>query len=650
MPPRTRSWLALLACFAASGGVQGQATAPARSQALAPAEPSAAGAAPPADGGLLPSFDGGWRAAPYALSGSLAYEVRATRSKDDGDSLAQLLTTSIGARSYIYEPWFATVSGTLGLTTSRTRRTGGDASNDSPFASAAPFGVQDTADKASERFFTGNGRVDVFPRSRFPFEFHVERSDSRIDSGLTTAVDFQTQAFGFSQRYRPVSGAYTLSGGFDRRDQLVAGLRERQDSLVGDFATRWKFNELSIGLTDSVAHRDDNDDRSIFRSIVARHQYSPTGPLSVSTMVNWTQTAEELTGAHSDQAMLQWSSVGLYHQDGSPLTLSGSGRGLLLREKVTGHSLDSLGATLGAAYEINKNTRLTANGSATTTTSDGTGAQALSGSAAASWQADTIQFAGMRYDPFVSGSVSESSSNGSTLGDETQTSLGLQLGHTLSRSWELSRQSSFTLNGGQSLSAAKFHTNATHLTSAPLQESLRVLLQNVAATWNANGDNRNAFARFSYSDARELGGEHSRFQLFNFQLSGNFEFDRNRTLGGDLTFQRSRQRTSDQPQLDGSVITGERTASRGASGEIVYRHQRLFGVPRLLFTSRLKLAQDVLNQPGTIASIPDRETRLWENRLDWSVGRLDTQLVLRFSQVDHKRRDFLMWRIQRSFD
>jgi hypothetical protein len=643
MPSRPRSWLTLLACIAAVGGAQGQAVAP----ALAPAEPSPAGTAPPADG-LLPSLGANWHVAPVATSGSISYEVRATRSKDDGDSLAQLITATVGAKSYIYEPWFATVSGTLGLTTSHTRRTGDETSIDSPFASAAPFGVQDTATKTDERFLTGSGRIDVFPRSRFPFEFHLERSDSRIDSGLATTVDFQTQAFGFSQRYRPVSGAYTLSGGFDRRDQLIGGQRERQDSFTGDFSTRWKFNELSIGLTDSLTHRDANDDSSQFRSLVARHQYSPAGALSVSTTVNWTQTAEQLAAAGSDLSVLQGSSVGLYHADASPVTLTGSVRGLLLREKLTGHALDSLGGTLGVTYEISHNARLTANGNATTTTSDGTSAQAFSGSGGASWQGDTIQIAGMRYDWFANGTASASSTNGSTFGDEKQSSLGLQLGHTLSRSWELSRQSSFTLNGGQSLSAARNHTNL-HLTTEPVQESLRVLLQTLAATWNANGDNRNAFARLSYSDGRELGGEHSRFQLFNFQLSGNFEFDRNRTLGGDLTYQRSQQRASDLPQSDGTMLPGERTTSRGASGEIVYRHLRLFGVPHLLFTSRLKLAQDVLNQPGTLTTIPDRETRLWENRLDWSIGRLDTQLVLRFSQIEHRRRNFLMWRIQRSF-
>ncbi|NNU43918.1 hypothetical protein [Ramlibacter montanisoli] len=72
-------------------------------------------------------------------------------------------------------------------------------------------------------------------------------------------------------------------------------------------------------------------------------------------------------------------------------------------------------------------------------------------------------------------------------------------------------------------------------------------------------------------------------------------------------------------------------------------------MPRLRFVSRLKLAQDVLKQPGTLLTLPDRETRLWENRLDWSVGRLDTQVILRFSQVDGRGRQSIMFRVQRSF-
>ncbi|HWP11924.1 MAG TPA: hypothetical protein VNN06_08895, partial [Ramlibacter sp.] len=252
---------------------------------------------------------------------------------------------------------------------------------------------------------------------------------------------------------------------------------------------------------------------------------------------------------------------------------------------------------------------------------------------------------GLRYDWFAGSSAGASTSSGSGHGSESQTTLGLQLGHTLSRVWPITSQSGLVLNVGQTLSANVNRSSLHEPGDAP--ETVRTLVQTAGATFNMGGANRSAYARASFSDSTELGGTHARFQMFNFQLSGNFEFDRNRSLTGDLTVQRVNQRPGDR--LAPAPVLAERTSSGSASGEITYRQQRLFGMPRLRFSSRLKLAQDVLMEPGTLSIFPDRETRLWENRLDWGVGRLESQLIFRMAEVDGKRRDFLMWRVQRSF-
>ena len=641
MQRRRRPWLTLLACLAAVGAARGQVDAPPEA-AAAPVEPPAPAA--PADAAAS-GLGLNWRGAPISISGSVSYDLRASSAPGETNALSQLVTTSLSARSYIYQPWFATVGGTLAVTAGRSRGGGEDLTSQSPFASQDQLASKD-------RFITGNARVDLFPRSRFPFEVHVERSDSRVDSALASSLDFRTQTVGVSQRYQPASGAYTLSGSFERRQQSGSGFRDTQDTLMADFTTQWKHNDLSVGLSQSQARRFTTDERTEFRSLVARHQYAPSNGASINTTVNWTQTQENVVAAPSDISVLQWSSVGLWHPDGSKLTLSGGVRGLMLRDAFAENGLDSLSLTLGATYELNRNARLTANGTATTTDSSGTAARGFGGSVGASWQSDTVEFKGLRYDWFTSGTVGGSTTSGNsssdpTLGGETQTTLNAQLGHTLSRSWPMTAQSVLVLNGGQTLAATQNHSSHT---DPGVQESLRTLLNTVGATWSINGDNRSAYARAAYNDSIELGGGHARFQLFNFQLSGNFEFDRNRSLSGDLTLQRVTQRAGDlQPPAGTGLLVGERTSTTGASGEITYRQQRLFGFPRLRFTSRLKLAQDVLKQPGTFATIPDRETRLWENRLDWLVGRLETQLLFRISEVDGKRRNFLMWRVQRTF-
>ena len=83
-----------------------------------------------------------------------------------------------------------------------------------------------------------------------------------------------------------------------------------------------------------------------------------------------------------------------------------------------------------------------------------------------------------------------------------------------------------------------------------------------------------------------LQGPDNRFQLFNFQLSGSFEFD-NRRLTGDFTWQQTWQ--EEAARFDGFARLGNND-SRGASGEIIYRHQR--PACRAAVRVALKLAQD----------------------------------------------------------
>jgi len=590
----------------------------------------------------------GWRVPPIVTSGSISYDLRSSRAQGEANSLSQLVTANLGARSYIYQPWFAAVSGEFGLTMGWSR-----ASADS---SQAPFATPQST--SSDRFLSGKVRADLFPASRFPFEVHFERSDSRTGGDAASTLDFRTQNIGFSQRYQPLSRAYSLSGSFDRRQQWGSGFRDTQDALTGDYSTRWKYNELSFGGSWNQSRRQATGEQSEFRTLVGRHNYAPSADLSLNTTVNWSQSLDELLTGPSDLNVLQWSSVGLWHRDKSPLTLTGTARGLVLRTERNGSSgMDSLGLSLGASYELNRNARLSANGSAITSSSTGGGANSFSGSVGATWQGDSIEFKGLRYDHHASataGSATSSSSGGSALDGagatrQTQSTLNAQTGHALSRSFPFGSGSALSLNASQTLAASADRSDTGHGGTADGNRSSRTLAHSLGATWNVAADGRSAYARASYSDSKELGGGGARFQLWNFQLSGNFDFNRNRSLAGDLTWQRAEQRSADPLQDLALPAAPQRSGSRNVGGEITFRQQRLFGIPRLRFISRLKLAQDVLNQPGMLATVPDRETRLWENRLDWSIGRLESQVVFRVSQVEGKRRDYLMWRVQRSF-
>ena len=622
------TWLTLIACAAAaqSAGAQQAAAAAAAPPEEEPQEQARA-----------------WRLPPFLWTGSLAYDLRMSRASQEASSRSQLVTGNLGLKTYIYQPWLAVVTGNVGLTSNWSSQSSG-ATVSGPFGTDASLHEQI---RSREQFLTGNARVDVFPQSRFPFEAHVERNDSRIDSGLASTFDFQTTNFGFSQRYRPVNGTWTATGAYDHREQSGQGFRAKQDTFNGDYGTRWKFNELNLSMSQSRARSVESDDDSRFGSLVARHNYVPSSALSINSTANWTRTQERAAVAATDLQVLQWSSVGLWRREGSPLALTGSARALHLREDLGGTALDSGGLTLGANYEYNKNLRLTANTGFNTTRSADHQANGFTGTVGAAYQGDTLSFADVRYNWFASGSLGTSLNQGSDTPSEQQTALNLQLGHTATRSWALGQESSFSVNAAQTLAWTQTRSNLHSLDEVGGGKHTS-LLNTLAATWQTGGGGRTAYLRTSYSDSMELQGGNNRFQLFNFQLSGNYEIDNRRSFSGDLTFQRTWQSTD--TLLDGAaVVPSGRAGTMGASGEVTYQEQRVFGVPRLRFISRLKLAQDVLKQPGTLLSLPDRETRLWENRLDWSVGRLDTQLILRLSQVDGRNRQSLMFRIQRMF-
>lgn len=189
------TWLTLIACAAAAGNVG--------------AQQAPAGA--PEESGQPSRRE--WVIPPIRWNGSLSYDLRMTHAPQEGNTRTQLVTGNLGLRTFIYQPWLAVVSGNVGLTNSWT-------SQDGPPGSGA-FGTDASLHeqlRSRQQFLTGSARVDVFPQSRFPFEAHIDRNDSRVGGGLASSVDYSTTRFGFSQRYRPVNGIWNVSGGYDHNE------------------------------------------------------------------------------------------------------------------------------------------------------------------------------------------------------------------------------------------------------------------------------------------------------------------------------------------------------------------------------------------------------------------------------------------------
>lgn len=581
--------------------------------------PPAADAAQPA-----PSIDGpglSWRLPPVQWGGSVSYDLRLDHTHGLPRSTEHLVSTTLDALSYIYEPWFALVSGTLRVTGSRR-------SGDPP----APDG--------SDSFVTGGLRLNVFPRSRFPFEARYEVSDSRTDSSLGGNVDYRSRHLVLTQRYRPAGNDFAMSASYERRSQegITFG-EDTQESLLADFSSRWKRHSLGMSLARSVNRRLASGEESDFRSVVARHSYAQGTEFTFETSANWARSDDQLIFGGNQQTLAQWSSVALYRPEGTPLTVSASLRGFEFDNALTGRT-ETVAAGLGVAYDVNRNFRVS--GNAGITRIDGDTSYAWVGSLGGTYQGDSRQFGAVNYDWNAGASL-----NNARSGELEDTTVSTQLGHTFSRQWLLGPGESWAATFGQTLSTS-YSRGDTETPGHPLGLS-RALTQTAALTFQSNGPDRNAFARASFTDARQFDAERARFQLLNLQISGNYEVDRWHGWSGDLSVQRVLQRSIVVQPVPLPAYSQEKLITHSASGEITWRARRVFGVPRLRFQSRLRLSLDTQYAATTLLSMPDREIASWENRLDYLIGRLETSATLRISKTDDLWRELLLLRIQRNF-
>lgn len=563
-----------------------------------------------------------WRIPPVVWSGSIGYDLRLDRVNDEPHKTQHMLTTTLNGVTYVYQPWLAMVSGSVSVTQGRS--------------SGGLDGMV-----SDDRFITGALRLGLFPRSRFPLEARYEVSDSRTDTSLGGGVDYRARTIAITQRYRPPAGEFNLSAGYERRSQDGRSFGEdTQESLMADFSTRWKRHALTASLSRSVNHRGMTDEEVDFRSVVARHNYTPGSELNVETTANWAATDERLLIGPNARRVTQWSSLALWRPNVQGLTVSASARGFNFQSEQSGET-ETLAAGLGASYEVTRNLRLGGAVSATHTTG---GAMTWLGSLNGTYQGDTVRLGEANYSWFTGASASQSRTAGLT-----DSALSTQLGHALSHAHAIDSGTTVSANLSQTLSVSKSFGDAQ--VAGRAEDGLsRALTHTAGLTWSSASTDRNAYVRLSLSDARQLDGDRAQVSMINLQINGTFEVDRFRSWSADMTVQRVYQNTLVfdllRLQNDPGLL---RQITHTASGEISWRQQRVFGVPRLRFQSRLRLSYDTRSSSNELLAVSDREDASWENRLDYQIGRLDTSGQVRISRTDGVWYGVVHLRIQRNF-
>lgn len=560
-------------------------------------------------------FWGRLRIPPVRIWGSIAYDLRAEDVENQQRTYQNLITTTVNASSYLWEPWFAIVNGGIGVTLSK---------------------VDDGDLAGNDHFLTGYGRLYLLPQSRFPFEAHYEVSDSRIDSGLGASSDYRSTRFGLSQRYRPEQSGFQFQVSYDHntQDATITG-KDVQDTFQFDAARNWNKQTASFNTNWSRNRRLSTDEETLYRTIVGRHSYAPSANLSVETVANWTETDFSLRLFDTDSAFRQINTIAFWRDPNRPVTITGSARLFSLSTRADGATTDStqISGNVGAVYLVNPNLRLTGNVTLTRSEIANERFATSNESVGASYQGDTVSIGQFKYDWFTGATLSYATDDRGQDGFV----FGSQLGHSLTRTYVIGEGSRLSFSAGQNFAAQSGAINEDE------SASTKQVVHYASATWSKLADATSTFVRLNVSDSRFLDGRKEHFQLINLQATRNHELSQHSTWSGNLTVQSIRQRS----ELDGVVVGADRGFLTLTSADLSYQHRRAFGVPRLRFFSQFRVNRDDLLQ--VLGEPVQREQNSWENRLDYTIGRLESRLTFRLSEIDSQRRWLLMWRLIRYF-
>lgn len=555
------------------------------------------------------------------LTGSLDLGGRYARSdgaERDSESQGQSATLRLRKSTHLWEPWFAQVNGEVGLSLTRdSARTQGEATR------ATRGEVVD-----------GKVELTLLPPSRFPLRLWLERRDSRLtDDRLVgpSRLDRTLTRYGLRQQYRsPTAGNYV----FRLEETVVEQLddaTQRDERLSWSFTGQRRFSRHDLGLqldqdrTTSApeARRTERSDLSV------RHRYTPDseGPASFTlnnlASANRRDTRTPLLHSRFDRDQL--SSTALWRNvAGRPLDLNASTRLMETRNRgaVTSSEQQLLSLNAGARYRLSEQWRVNANSGATLQQRETRDAAGLADeeSQVAHRHAASLDFtsrvrtlAGFRHR--WNADLAGNYRDGGDGEDAASGSLGV--GQSLDRALA---SGGFGRLHGRANQSASHRVSSADVASSNLQHGL-------ALRWDRALEEGSAFGELQFSDARhfEAGEQQRVFQLANLQLSLQQQLSPARSLSANATLQANR--SGDE--------TGFGAWQPSTSLAAVYRQQGLFGVQRLHWRSDLRYTSDnLLYLVRREDAFEEREQVRWENRLDYTIGKLSAYFTATLTESD----------------
>lgn len=575
----------------------------------------------------------GWGIAPIRWGGEISAGFRRRSEDDTASSTEQVYEGRLRANSYIMRPYIALISGDIGLAMVRSQD-----------GSAAASNLTGTS-------VNGSGTLSVFPQSRFPFQASAALSDSRSDGSLTGS-NTQRQRLSLRQDYRPAVGRWNVSGQFDRSELSGSFGDDIVNRLSGAFSSASDRHTFSTNGAFSNNQSRDQTTEDFF--VLGSHGYRFSEALTLDTTATYTrqdfQLGGQSGGLDGSTQSAQIFSYASWTPEDSPWRGSANLRYFQNNSEAGGISFDSrnFGGSASMSYIASRNLNFFATVGANT---DGEGQTSLNQSGGVSYSGDPITFGKNNvYNWFSSASLS----NGTDSDGEAQRSGSVSLGHALNRTWQPSEDTILSGSLNQSLGSSR-SVGAGSASSTTLSHGASLSLQANA------GENLSGYLSTSVSDSRVSGDNPSSFQMVNVQLSGRWRINAYSEFNSNLTWQLSRQQTTttndviliDEFGRPINIDDTSKSQNGSISGNLGYSNYRFFGVRGLRYTLdfRANTARDNARRRGDpdAEREPDRATLDLDQRLRYSIGRLDTELQFRVAEIEGRRTELIFFRVGRHF-
>ncbi|MBI4984566.1 MAG: hypothetical protein HZC24_04275 [Rhodocyclales bacterium] len=631
------AWIGIASAQTPAAPVVEQPETPVAFEAVTPGPPSSVSPAAVPKSENLPDLAAvaGWGIPPIRWGGNTTSNYGWNESAAGATTFTETQTVGLRGSSYIYQPWYAQVSGDLGLLTGTSKQSGGDS-------------VESNSSRSTSLTYGGN--LNLFPQSRFPFQAYVQSSDSRA-SANAMGSHYTALRMGARQSYRPETGPETYSASADRSIVATSDVRSVVDALQGGFATSIAEHGISANARYSRNSGDVGGQGSSLLSLNAAHSWHSDEELTVASSANFTNNQiRMLTGGglsiNDSQVVQLGSSVTWLPDEDLPLTVIGGGSFLRMNTMTETASADlsNLTGYANASYRFSNNFSANAGLTVAQNQSAGIRQVAAGQSASVSYSGNPLTFGDYSYNWGTGAGIS----NQMITGAAANRNLSGQVQHSVLRNLALGEASAIVLNATQSYALAY---NSTSGQSG-------VLTHGAGASWRRGiGQQSLGMLSTTLSDSISTGDYPSHYRSLSTQGTMQTQFSSRSTLSANVNFVLSQQLSS--PQISqtatgatptSALVSRDGSSTLNGSAQISYTHRSPFDIPDLVYSAAFQANASQTNLrliSGDPNALAWQTGQVFQQYADYRLGRLMFRATNSFATLNGKKNASIFFTISR---